>query len=150
MFANGHYVALHIARGPTSPDAALKVVGRSGRFDLTEDIWIERLDSDFAKEIIRACEPAHKGIHRPAYDAHLYAWVKRAYSTDSSTHEAFRLLWAAIGLSRLVKPTTTGLRYCARVFELSASTRVIEASRFVGISPDVLLAPGTDDWLSED
>lgn len=150
MFPNGHFVALHIAPGPTSPDAALKVIGRSGRCNLTDDIWIERLNPELAVEIMRACEPAHKGIQKSNHDMHLYAWVKRAYSRDSSVHKGFQPLWASIGLSRLVKPTTTSLRYCARVSELSADAQVIEAIQTVGIGPDVLLARGTEDWLTEE
>jgi hypothetical protein len=44
MFPNAHYVVLHIGEGRTElQDVSLTAIGDTRRFDLTEDIWIERL-----------------------------------------------------------------------------------------------------------
>jgi hypothetical protein len=53
-----------------------------------------------------------------------------------------------IALSRLVNPTSTGDRYCARIFRYGDTNSPIEAVRFFGVSPDVSLIDGRRDWLS--
>jgi hypothetical protein len=52
------YVVLHIGAGPsTSQDKIHPMIVRDGdpRFELSRDIWIERLDEQLAKNVRRAC-----------------------------------------------------------------------------------------------
>jgi hypothetical protein len=150
MFPSAHYVALHIGQGRTAhQDVSLAAIGETGRFELTPDIWIERLDAELAKLIIHACDPPHHGINTIERDYHLYAWVRRVPSNESKSFEGLHPLLAAIALSRLIRPTSTGFRYCAWVSELSADARQVRAIPFRGVSLDVLLGPGTRDWLTE-
>ncbi|HWZ53080.1 MAG TPA: hypothetical protein VNW54_16615 [Granulicella sp.] len=150
MFPDAHYVVLHIGPGRTVlQDVSLTAIGDAGRFDLTPDIWVERLDADLAKLIIRACDPPHHGINAIEHDYHLYAWVRRVPSYESKSFEGLQPMLGAIALSRLIQPTSTGLRYCAYISDLSPDARVVRAIPFKGISHDVILGPGTRDWLTE-
>jgi hypothetical protein len=150
MFPNAHYVTLHIGQSRTAlQDVALTAIGETGRFDLTPDIWIERLDADLAKLIIRACDPPHYGVNTIEQDYHLYAWVRRVPNYESRVYEGLHTLLAAIALSRLIQPTSTGLRYCAWVSGLAPEARVVRAVPFIGTSLDVLLGTDTRDWLTE-
>jgi hypothetical protein len=59
------YVVLHVSNGPLiASESSLAPIASKERFVLTEDMWIERLNTDSAKLIIRACEPAHHNIDR--------------------------------------------------------------------------------------
>ena len=58
------------------------------------------------------------------------------------------VLAGLIALSRLVHPTSTGDRYCARIFKYGDPNSIIEAVRFFGVSPDISLIDGRSDWLS--
>lgn len=149
MTSSAHYVVLHIGAKLAGPsETSLAFIGENGRFDITADIWIERLDSELAKRIISACEP--RGIIETIpTDRHLYAWVRRTPERESRRYEGLQPLLNAIVLSRFIHPTNTGLRYCAWLSDLSADARIVSPISFTGISPDVLLAPETRNWLTE-
>jgi hypothetical protein len=78
------YVMLHIGTGPSNLEVGsvppLVVQRNRRRFELREDIWIEKLDRRLASDIQRACEPAHHNIKSDEQDRHLYAFVRRARS----------------------------------------------------------------------
>ena len=139
-----------MSQGPTAvQQSSLPPVGLNSRFDLTTDIWIERLDTKLAKKIIRACEPTPYGINVADDDHHLYAWVRPVPSNESKRYEGLQLLLATIALSRLVHPTTTGVRYCALVSDLSPDAAWIQPIPIIGVSPDVVTGPNARDWLTE-
>ncbi len=148
------YVILHLANGPS--DAEVKsgscVIVQDGDAPLyfTNDIWMERFDKDLGKKILGACEPRHHNISDAGYDRHLYAFVKRVTEPERSKFEGMSELSSLVTLSRLVHPTSTGDRYCARIFRYGDSNSPIECVRFFGVSPDVSLIDGRRDWLSED
>ena len=74
------YVLLHIGTGPSSIEKGTSpplVVSGSDRFPLTNDILIERLDENTAKNIQQACEPPHYKIDNYIRDRHLYGFVQR-------------------------------------------------------------------------
>ena len=151
-FAQGCYVVLHMAPTPSAFAEAngspLIVSDASTHFQLSEDIWIERLDERLAKNIQQACEPAHYKINNAGYDRHLYAFVRRANTGEKSKYEGMSDLHALIALSRLVNPTSTGDRYCAQVFQYGAKDSPVYAIQYRGMSPDVALATNSRDWLS--
>jgi hypothetical protein len=148
------YVALHMANGPTRSQekaGASVIVGNGGGpFHLSADIWVERFDKELGKKIQTACDPAHYNIKDAGHDRHLYAFVERVLTPEKRKHEGMSELSALIALSRLVRPTSTGNRYCARIFRYGDTHSPIEAVRFFGVSPDVSLIDGRQDWLSED
>src|SRR5271156_980518 len=122
--------------------------GRS-RFDLSDDIWIERLDEELAIHIQTACEPPHYNIKKHPYDRHSYAFVRRIPDLEKTKYEGMGELFALAALSRLVHPTSIGSRYCALVLNFELKESRILAIQFGGISPDVALGENNRrDWLT--
>jgi hypothetical protein len=146
------YVVLHIAPGPSRAEEQngppLITVG--GRFPLSDDIWVERIDEELAKDIQQACEPPHRNIGTIRYDRHLYAFVSRVPEVEKSSHEGMSKLHAVVALSRLVNPTSTGDRYCVLVYHYEIKNSAIFSIRFRGMSPDITLVANPRDWLSVD
>src|SRR5580692_1785880 len=59
------YVILHIGLGPSQYqelDGSPLIVKDGDRFELSDDIWLERLDEDTAKHVQTACDPPHYKI----------------------------------------------------------------------------------------
>jgi hypothetical protein len=146
------YVILHLSHGPSQAEvkAGARVIVETGEppFQLTENIWMERFDKDLGEKIQTACDPSHYKIKSAGYDRHLYAFVKRITEPEKSKYEGMSELAGLVALSRLVHPTSTGNRYCARIFQYGDKNSPIEAVRFFGVSPDVSLIDGRRDWLS--
>lgn len=145
------YVVLHISHGPGGQDLqdGLRIIVEDGgQFQLTENIWMERLDKELGQKIQNACEPRHYNISDAGYDRHLYAFVKRVTESEKTRFEGMSELGAVVALSRLVHPTSTGDRYAARIFRYGDKDSPIECVRFYGVSQDVSLIDGRRDWLS--
>lgn len=146
------YVILHIGVGPSLADQSpspLVVTDARSRFDLSGDIWIERLDEELAKHIQTACEPSHHNIDKHPYDRHLYAFVRRVPDVEKGRYEGMGELFAVAALSRLIHPTSVGSRYCALVHHFGLGDSAIQAIQFAGVSPDVFLDQNNRrDWLS--
>jgi hypothetical protein len=70
------YVVVHMSHGPSKPevDAGARVIVEVGQapFRITDDVWIERFDTQLGKKIEAACKPAHYYISDVGYDRHLY------------------------------------------------------------------------------
>lgn len=149
---NHRYVVLHIGTGPSrleeSGASPLITTDARRRFDLRDDIWIERLDADTAKNIQTACEPPHHMITTMHYDRHLYAFVRRSSAIEKAKYEGMADLIAVLSLSRLVHPTSVGERYAAKVLDFGSVGSPIEAIQHRGASPDVFLSDKPRDWLS--
>jgi hypothetical protein len=144
------YVVLHIApgRGVVVGHSPLIVSNDGERFQLRDDIWIERLNERLAKNIQQACEPPHYNISGHPWDRHLYAFVRRAPKVEKTNNEGIGDLFTTVALSRLINPTSTGERYGAKVFHYGLDDSAIQAIQFRGISPDVFLPKNPRDWLS--
>ena len=99
----------------------------NSRFELSDELWIERLDETLATNIQKACEPPHHAIDDARHDRHLYAFVRRVPAVEKSKYEGLTEIHALIALSRLVHPTSTGDRYCAHVFHYGATDSFIYA-----------------------
>lgn len=119
----------------------------SKRIDLTSDIWIERLDTDLAKNVQTACEPADFNFNKDPDDRHLYAFVSTIPDYEPSQYAGMTTLLGMIGLSRLVKPTSTGMRYCAMVWNSASPSPTIKAIQMWGVSLDVPVST-KEDWLT--
>ncbi len=150
MFPNAYYVLLHTDQGPTGlQDPALSPIGLNGPFKLTDDIRIERLNTDLAKLIIKACEPPDHNFDRASQDMHLYAWLRPVPQPEIPRYDGLHTLLGAMALSRLVHPASTGFRYCAWVSDITASNPAIQAIPFRGVSPDIMLGSKARSWLTE-
>jgi hypothetical protein len=82
------------------------------------------------------------------YDRRLYAFVGRAPKIETRNYEGMDLLLTAIDFSQLVHPTSTGYRYCAKVFNFGRKDSSVQAIQYSGMCPDVFLSDGNRDWLS--
>jgi hypothetical protein len=142
------YIILHIRPGPPYPDVASPQIAADGPFALSDDIWIEKLDTELAKRIQRACEPAHYNIHSDVWDRHQYAFVRKIRAQESPQNQGLNDLHTIIALSRLIRPTSTGERYCAKIFAHPENDEPIQALQSGGVCPDVLLGDTSHDWLS--
>jgi hypothetical protein len=144
------YVILHIApgHGQVVTHSPLLVQNDGDRFGLRDDIWVERLDERLAKNIQQACEPPHYNISGKPRDRHLYAFVRRVPKVEKTNNEGMSDLFTTVAISRLINPTSTGERYCAKVFHFGLDDSAIQAIQFRGISPDIFLPRNPRDWLS--
>lgn len=147
-------VVLHTNVAVFAPDyqqleAADPPVGR--RVQSVHGLFIERLDLELAKAIMDTCEPKTLGVMAPVRQfAHMYAYVRELHQQTSlagwdEDHRLSRL----VGISRLVHPTSVGLRYAARVSRDNDSLRIVPAE-IHGMSPDTFLSPNHKrNWLSQ-
>jgi hypothetical protein len=122
------------------------------RFELSSHIWIERLDASVAKQITDACSP--KNFDMPIYDqqGHTYAFVRKSQLPgDFHDFGGIEELGATIALSRLVRPTTMGLRWAARVSMVNGVARKILAFQPRGIVVDAFCSKAIErDWLTSE
>jgi hypothetical protein len=145
------YVILHTRLEITFPTSH---IATNGRFQLSDDMWIESLDSEFAKRVIGACEPPHHLIEKSVHDTHLYAFVRKLPKTlpppgtvMPAQHYHLPPLFTVIALSRLIRPTSTGDRYVAQVFPWGDDP-AIQAVQVKGVCADVFLGDNSADWLT--
>jgi hypothetical protein len=148
------YGILHLGNGPTQLDLdnGLVMVAADGeRFYLNDDIWIERLEEEFAKCFLSACEATHHRVHNHQSDRHLYGFFREIPRPRAKEYDGLDVLHATVSLSRLVQPTTTGDRYCAEIAFHGMTDSVIRAIQYRGTSLDVFLGKQKQrDWLSVD
>jgi hypothetical protein len=145
------YVFLHLGLGPSkgqvSSVASVVVDDANPRLLLSSDFWIERLNQKLARNLQLACEPRQQGSVDVGHDRHLYAFVRRVPTGEVGKYEGLKELGALIALSRLVRPTSIGERYCALVTDWNNPGSRIEVIRHVG-AIDVFLGQHDHDWLS--
>jgi len=149
--SDGCYVILHLRSGPPylKPGDSPQIAAVTP-FELTEDIWVERLEEEFATHIQRACEPAHYKIDKSVHDRHLYAFMRRIPKNEVLRNKGLLDLLTVVALSRFIRPTSTGERYCAKVFPSWGTEPPIEGLLLAGMCPDVFLSDNSRDWLSPD
>jgi hypothetical protein len=152
------YVILHIRAGPPYPDATnAPQIAADAPFQLSSDIWIEKLEQELAINIQKACEPANHNTRNSVWDRHLYAFVRREPEEEKRLRrqpgtvvreQGIIPLFTVIARSRLVHPTTTGNRYCSKIFPTPETDPDIQALTTVGANPDVTFGDISHDWLS--
>ncbi len=151
ILPRGCYVILHLGLGPSQlqeKNGSPLIVKEGDRFELSDDIWLEKLDEDTANHVQTACDPPHYRIDGTAHDRHLYAFVKRVPEQQQIRYDGLDILHAVISLSRLVHPTSTGDRYCAQIMHYGLEDSAIFAIQYRGASPDVFLDSNQHDWLT--
>lgn len=148
----GCYVILHIGMGPSQfqeENGWPLIVKDDERFELGDDIWLERLDENTAKHVQTACNPPHYKIDGADYDRHLYAFVMRVPEHQQTRYDGLEALHAVVSFSRLVHPTSTGDRYCAQIMHYGLESSSVYAIQYRGASPDVFLGSSEQrDWLT--
>ena len=92
MATDSRYIVLHIGNGPTRHQEASGLAlivgdGKNQRFQLDKNTWIERLGTQFANRIQKACDPPHYKIKNIGHDSHLYAFVSRVPENEKTQYE---------------------------------------------------------------
>jgi hypothetical protein len=145
------YVILHIGLGPSQlqePYGSPLIVKDGDRFELSDDIWLERMEEKTAKHVQTACDPPHYRIDGVDHDRHLYAFVMRVPERQQTRFDGLDLLHAVVALSRLVHPTSVGDRYCAQILHYGLEDSAVYAVQYRGASLDVFLSSNQRDWLT--
>jgi hypothetical protein len=124
----------------------------SERINLSHDISLERLDINIATSVMDTCEPKTFGLYLPVFRqfAPLYAFV-RELPPDSPLHrwDEDNHLSAALAISRLVHPTSTGFVYAARIACESGKLVQARPAEITSMSRDAFVSPTrTRDWLT--
>jgi hypothetical protein len=122
------------------------------RIDLSEQIWIGRIDLETAKAVMDTCEPKALGVMPPVRQfAHLYAFVREIPGhADIHRWDHDNELTGVIGLSRLMHPTSIGYDYAARIGFESDGAKQIFPAQIVGISKEAFLSPNRKrNWLTD-
>lgn len=93
----GCYVMLHVGLDPSQiqeVNSSPLIVRDGDRFELSNDIWIERLDEETAKHVQTACEPPHYKIDSVGHDHHLYAFIMRVPERQQTRFDGLDVLHA--------------------------------------------------------
>ncbi|HEX3103835.1 MAG TPA: histidine--tRNA ligase [Terriglobales bacterium] len=130
-----------------------------GRFQITNELWVGKLDLNLAKRVIEACEPRGEWEHKAPTKLYgqLYAFAREIGATNELNWDSDRKLGTCIALSRIIHPTTVSLAYAARImFRDDVPYEIIPAS-FRGhataayvlkASPAYLPKANERDWLT--
>jgi len=125
-----------------------------GRFQLTSDLYIEKLDSVASNIVLDFGIPVGYEVMKPVRQyAYFYALV-RQLPGPASIHEwdTDQRLQTAVALSRLVRPTSISFRHAARLhYGDDGSLKSAYPAWLTGVDPDSWLAPENNyrDWLIE-
>lgn len=149
-----HDIVIHTnhALFSESPSIIEKFPPVASRIHLSAEFWLERLDMELAKLVMETREPKTFGSDTPIFRqvAPLYAFVRKL-PPNSPLHrwDDDNFLSAAIAISRLVHPTSTGFVYAARIACESGKLVQARPAEIRGVSRDVFLSPShTRDWLT--
>jgi hypothetical protein len=124
------------------------------RFQLTSDLYIEKLDSVASNIVLDFGIPAGYEVMKPVRQyAYFYAFVRQV-PEPASIHEwdTDQRLQTAVALSRLIRPTSISFRHAARLhYGDDGTLKSAYPAWLTGVDPDSWLAPEKNyrDWLIE-
>lgn len=123
------------------------------RIELSDDLWIGRLEDHIAKSVLEACDKRHFGpIPNARAFCQSYSYVRELSPGDTHWNwDADHRLETTVAISRLIHPTSAGLLSAARVrFDASGHIEEIYPAVRSGMSSEVFLSPQrTRNWLTE-
>jgi hypothetical protein len=146
-------VAIHTTEGLFQDSERLiySELAPRDRFNLSDDLWVGKLDDGVVDAVFDACEPPGRFLKKPVRPyGQLYAFVRERapieppYEWDSDSR-----LQLCVALSRLVHPTSISFRYAARIVYLdSAKIDEIIPGPVTGHGADACPPiAGHRDWL---
>ena len=124
------------------------------RFQLTSDLYIEKLDSVASNIVLDFGIPVGYEAMKPIRQyAYFYAFV-REVPEPASIHDwdTDQKLQTVVALSRLVRPTSISFRHAARLhYSDDGTLKSAYPAWLTGMDPDSWLAPEKNyrDWLIE-
>jgi hypothetical protein len=133
---------------PTAP------VPPEGRFQLTSDLYIEKLDSVASNIVLDFGVPAGYEVMKPVRQyGYFYAFVRQVPEPVSVHNwDTDQKLQTVVALSRLARPTSISLRHAARLqYSDDGTLKSAYPAWLTGMDPDSWLAPENNyrDWLIE-
>src|SRR5260370_12694968 len=124
------------------------------RFQLTSDLYIEKLDSVVSNIVLDFGVPVGYEVVKPFRQyAYFYAFVRQV-PEPASVHDwdIDQRLQTAVALSRLVRPTSISFRHAARLhYNDDGTLKSAYPAWLTGVDPDCWLATEKNyrDWLIE-
>jgi hypothetical protein len=124
------------------------------RFQLTNDLYMEKLDSVASNIVLDFGIPAGYEAMKPVRQyGYFYAFVRQV-PEPASVHDwdTDQKLQTIVALSRLVRPTSISFRHAARLhYGDDGTLKSAYPAWLTGIDPDSWLAPQENyrDWLIE-
>jgi hypothetical protein len=125
-----------------------------GRFQLTSDLYIEKLNSVASNIVLDFGIPTGYEVMKPTRQyAYFYAFVRQV-PEPASIHDwdIDQKLQTTVALSRLVRPTSISFRHAARLrYSDDGTLKSAYPAWLTGVDPDSWLAPEQNyrDWLIE-
>ena len=118
-------------------------------FNLGRDIHLEELPDGLAERVMGACEPAGENFRPVRQFGQLYTFVRRNPPTDAWDRDM--RLQQCVAISRLVKPTSVGFEYSARLeFDHRGEALSIAPSAATGFGAQAWIASeNQDDWFEK-
>lgn len=106
---------------------ARKIVYFENSYRITDEVWLANFDTDFAKDIMDACQQRGKNFDPIRQYGAPYGFVRtEAPSAGNQLHfDSDARLFSCVALSRLVHPTSLGFQISARVLEWENGHRKI-------------------------
>jgi hypothetical protein len=122
--------------------------------ELGNGVWLGPIERELMKAVINACEPKGENFH-PIINAHAhYGFYRHKPYSDGDNLYGFDQtgeLRRALRLSRLVRPTSTGQEYAARVVTTPGiPERMIVPARATGMGTKAYVIDTDSDWMSDD
>jgi hypothetical protein len=123
------------------------------RFEISEGLWIGKIEQNAAKVIFDLNEPSYHGTPKPVNQfAQLYSYVREMkgaanpYEWDKDSR-----LQTCVAISRLLNLTSTSFRYAGRIrYNTDGGIADISPANIQGVPVDTFLSAKPErDWLTE-
>lgn len=118
-----------------------------------DDLWIGQLEKQLTDVVLKACEPVGENFEPQRLYFSPYAFYRKnppGGRGQELTFDPDGKLYACIGLSRLVHPTSVAYDYAARIRRWRNGRRQIIPSRNVHLNPHAFVVDEHNNWLVPD
>lgn len=118
-------------------------------FDLGRDVYLEKLPDGLAERVMSACEPAGENFRPVRQVGELYTFIRRNPPADAWDRDM--RLQQFVAISRLVRPTSVGFEYSARLeFDNRGEVLSIAPGAVTGFGAQAWIASDSqDDWFEQ-
>lgn len=118
---------------------------------LSETVYLGRQPYELWEAVYKACRPCgHAFDPTPQFGPRYAFWNTRPAQPDGYNWDPDQSLATAVALSRLVRPTSIGFKYSARVTLGSANQiELIVPGPVCGLLAHAYVVPDGHDWLSD-
>jgi len=117
--------------------------------NLGRDVYLEKLPDSLAERLMSACEPTGENFRPVRPFGQLYTFIRRSPPADAWDRDM--RLQQLVAISRLVKPTSVGFEYSARMeFDHRGEVLSIAPGAVTGFGAQAWIASESqDDWFEQ-